>query len=87
NAAEGRVLDVDGSSTANGVTIWLWDWLSGNNQKWTITPAGDGYFKLTAVHSGKVADVEGPSTADGAIVHQWADVGVLNQHWSFTLAP
>ena len=80
-------MDVSGVSTANAANIHLWDWLNGNNQKWTVVPVGDGYFRVTAVHSGKVADVEGPSTADGADVHQWSYVGVLNQHWRLSAAP
>ena len=76
-----KCVDVSGISTADGANIHQWDCGSGDNQKWTVTPVGDGYVRVTAVHSGKVADVEGPSTADGADVHQWSYVGALNQQW------
>ena len=85
--ASGKVMDVSGVSTANGANIHLWDWLNATNQKWTVTPVGDGYVRVTAVHSGKVADVEGPSTANGADVHQWDYVGALNQYWRMSSAP
>ena len=85
--ASGRVMDVNGGSTANGAKIQLWDSLNGNNQKWIVTPVGDGYFSLTAVHSGKAADASGASTANGANVNQWILDGGLNQNWFFTIVP
>jgi hypothetical protein len=75
------------ANNIDGSNLNLWDWVNQNNQKWTITPIGNGLFRLTAVHSGKVADVEGPSTADGAVVHQWGYVGALNQQWLISTAP
>ncbi len=78
---------MSGISTANGAKLNLWDWLNGNNQKWTVTPVGNGSFKLTAVHSGKVADVNGGSTADGATVIQWPYGGGTNQQWMLGTAP
>jgi hypothetical protein len=82
-------MDVAGVSTANGAAIQLWDWVGVNNpnQRWTIAPSSDGFFKLTAVHSGKAADVNSGSTADGATIIQWPYGGGPNQQWSFSTAP
>ncbi len=80
-------MDVSGVRTDNTAPIQLWDWLNGNNQKWTITPVGNGFFKLTAVHSGKVADVNGGSSADGATIIQYTYGGGTNQQWSIIATP
>jgi hypothetical protein len=32
----GKVLDVDGVSTANGADIQQYDWLGGDNQRWKL---------------------------------------------------
>jgi dolichyl-phosphate-mannose--protein O-mannosyl transferase len=44
----GKVLDVVGISTANGAKIQQWDYLDGNNQKWTLESVGGGYYKIVA---------------------------------------
>ena len=74
-------MDVAALSTANGAVIDLWDSNNQNNQRWTITPAGDGFFRLTAVHSGKVADVKDISTANGAAIQQWVYWAGDGQQW------
>lgn len=71
----------------DGTNLQIWDFIDHDSEKWTVTPAGDGFFKLTAVHSGKLADVNGGSTADGATIIQWPSNGGDNQQWSFSPAP
>ncbi|MFF1308040.1 RICIN domain-containing protein [Streptomyces sp. NPDC058307] len=51
-----------------------------NAQKWTLTSAGGGSYKLGNVGSGLLAGVAQSSTADGA-VGQWNDAGVEYQLW------
>ncbi|MFF3863301.1 RICIN domain-containing protein [Streptomyces sp. NPDC002209] len=81
----GKVLDVAGGpgTADNGASVHQWEWKGGDNQKWGIEPAGEGYYRLVAKHSGKVLDVAGgPGTADnGASVHQWEWKGGDNQKW------
>lgn len=38
NKLSGNVIDVQGYGTENGGTVWLWNWLSGDNQTWYFTP-------------------------------------------------
>jgi Ricin-type beta-trefoil lectin domain-like len=80
----GRVLQVRGSSTANGVLLEQWDWNDGDHQKFRVEPAGGSNllnFRLVAVHSGKVLDVSGNSGANGARLIQWDWHGGDNQQW------
>jgi len=68
---------------ADGAQVHIWDYVGGNNQKWTIAPTSGGYYSVRAVHSGKALDVAGASTADGANVQQWTYGGGNNQQWAF----
>jgi hypothetical protein len=77
----GKVLDVEGVSTANGAKIQQWDYLGGDNQKWRLESVGGGYYRIVAQHSGKVLDVAGISTANGARIQQWDWLGGDNQKW------
>ncbi|WHM36889.1 RICIN domain-containing protein [Streptomyces sp. BPTC-684] len=81
----GKVLDVAGGAGTNdnGARIHQWEWKGGDNQKWSIEPVGDGYYRLKAKHSGKVLDVSGGAgeTRNGARVHQWEWVNGDNQKW------
>ena len=43
-----------------------------NCQKWTVTPWGDGFFRLLKVNSRKALDVKDISTADGAAIQHWS---------------
>jgi hypothetical protein len=77
----GKVLDVEGISTANGAWVHQWDNRGAGNQKWRLEPVGEGYYRVVAEHSGKVLDVANGSTANGAGVVQWDYWGGDNQKW------
>ncbi|MGW0536568.1 RICIN domain-containing protein [Streptomyces sp. NPDC003032] len=81
----GKVLDVAGgaATNGNGARIHQWEWKGGDNQKWSINAAGDGYYYLVAKHSTRVLDVSGgpDETRNGARVHQWSWVNGDNQKW------
>ncbi len=77
----GKALDVGGWSTADGTPVQQWTRNNGANQRWRLTAAGDGYYRIINVNSGKALDVSGWSTADGAPVVQWTDTGGANQQW------
>jgi len=81
NRNSGKVLDVNGASTADGANLIQWTRTNTNNQQFQFVDAGGGYYKLRARHSGKIVDVLGGSTADGASVVQWSDVGGSNQQF------
>jgi hypothetical protein len=75
------LLEVTNASTSNGAIVQIWPSNNHNCQKWTITPAGNGTYKLLNVNSGKAVDVSGGSTADGAAIIQWPYSGATNQQW------
>ena len=79
--ATGKVLDVNGGSSAAGLQLEQWTANGGTNQQWYLKPTGDGYYTIVSHDSGLVADVYGRSTSDGAQVVQWTANGGTNQQW------
>lgn len=83
-AFSGRVVDINGASTANGAKVQLWDDVGGANQRFTLTPTGSGYFRLQPVHSGKTIAIGASSTTDGAAAIQWQNTGGHEQQWTLS---
>ena len=81
NRLSGKVLDVEGSSNADGANVHQWDWFELPNQEWRFEAAGDGAYRIIARHSGKACDVVGASWANGANVQQWPTNGTAAQEW------
>ncbi|MET7400038.1 ThuA domain-containing protein [Dactylosporangium sp. NPDC005572] len=81
----GKLVDVNGVSTADAAQIIQWAATGGNNQKWQAVDAGGGAVYLRAVHSGKCLDVIDSSTAAGAFLQQWTCTNANNQ--KFTVTP
>ncbi|MFE3247476.1 RICIN domain-containing protein [Streptomyces sp. NPDC059209] len=77
----GLALDVKDISKADGAPIQQWKWWGGDNQKFRMEPTGDGYVRITAIHSQKVLDVKDISTANGSPIHQWEWWGGWNQQF------
>ena len=77
----GRSLDVYGALLDDVIPIIQWPAHGGDNQAFTLEPAGDGYVRIVARHSGKALDVEFASTDDGARVIQYVPHGGANQQW------
>lgn len=75
----GKCLDVGGGSRNNGANIIQWNCHGGDNQRFRIYDAGNGYWYLQAKHSGKCLDVKGWSNQNGAEIHQWDCHGGDNQ--------
>jgi beta-glucanase (GH16 family) len=81
NRNSGKVLDVTGSSSADGAQIIQWYDNGGDSQKWEFWNLNNGYYKIVNKRSGKLMDIYGASTADGANNIQWYDNGGYNQQW------
>ncbi|MFD9357284.1 RICIN domain-containing protein [Streptomyces sp. NPDC060031] len=84
--SSGKVLDVDGYSSAVGLQLQQWKSTGGTNQQWYLRPTGDGYFTIVSHDSGLAADVYGWDTSDGAKVVQWTAGGGANQQWQLVPA-
>ncbi|MEH0577163.1 MULTISPECIES: RICIN domain-containing protein [Streptomyces] len=77
----GKVLDVNGFSTADGTRIQQWTDQNTANQQWKLKATGDGYYELVNRNSGKVLGVAGDSTAQRAAAEQQTDSSSASQEW------
>ncbi|MFI6106234.1 RICIN domain-containing protein [Streptomyces sp. NPDC051310] len=77
----GKVLDVNGFSTADGTRIQQWTDQNTVNQQWRLRPTGNGYYELVNRNSGKVLGIAGDSTAQGAAAEQQTDSSSTSQEW------
>ncbi|WP_406390031.1 ricin-type beta-trefoil lectin domain protein [Streptomyces sp. NBC_00887] len=73
--ANGKCLDVDNSSTADGTKIQLWNCNGTAAQKWTVS--GDGTVRAL----GKCLDIDNAGTADGTKVQLYGCNGSAAQTW------
>lgn len=81
NRHSGKVLAVDGMSTANSARVVQFDNTPTGDHAWQLLDRGDGWFLVRNGHSGKVLGVDGMSTADSAIVVQFEDNGTDDHLW------
>ena len=77
----GKVMDVNGYSTADGTRIQQWTDQNTANQQWRLRPTGDGYYELVNRNSGKVLGIAGGSTAQAAAAEQQTDRSSASQEW------
>ncbi|MCM3808614.1 glycoside hydrolase family 127 protein [Streptomyces sp. DR7-3] len=81
NKHSGKVLAVDGMSTANSARVVQFDNTPTGDHAWQWIDRGDGWFLIRNGHSGKVLGVDGMSTANSAIVVQYEDNGTADHLW------
>ncbi|WP_336772896.1 RICIN domain-containing protein [Paenibacillus sp. MMO-58] len=81
NKNSGMVMDVNGASTANGASVIQYTDNGGNNQRWKLVSAGNGYYKIQNVNSGLLLDVNQGSTTGGTALIQYQDNNGNNQQW------
>ena len=86
NNATGKVLDaaigtgIDGGN--NGANIQQWAYHGGDNQKWTLQMAGDGYFYIRSkLDLNLVLDLLYGSTDNGTNIQLCSFHGGDNQQW------
>ncbi|MDX3534825.1 RICIN domain-containing protein [Streptomyces sp. MB09-01] len=77
----GKVLDVNGFSTADGTRVQQWTDQNTANQQWKLRPTGDGYYELVNRNSGKVLGIAGDSTAQATAAEQQTDSSSTSQEW------
>ncbi len=77
------VLDIAGKKTNNGTNIDIYQYNSGDNQKFMLTANGDGSYKIRTKITGEnsAVEIESGSTTSGANVHQWEVNGASCQDW------
>ncbi|WP_075736615.1 RICIN domain-containing protein [Streptomyces acidiscabies] len=77
SVSSGKVLDVNGFSTADGTRIQQWTDQNTANQQWKLKPVGDGYYELVNRNSGKVLGIASRSAA----AEQQTDSSSAAQEW------
>jgi O-Glycosyl hydrolase family 30/Ricin-type beta-trefoil lectin domain-like len=88
NVKNGKDLEVNSASLADGGTVDTYADVSGaNNEHWNLMAVGDGSYRIVNVNSGLDLEVSGSSQSNGGTVNQWQDSGssATNEHW--TLVP
>ena len=78
---EKYVVDVKYGKADNGLNIQMYESQGGNNQKFTITHLGDGYYSIRPLHSNSSLDVEASGKTNGTNIIQWKYNGTDNQKW------
>ncbi|MEZ4449901.1 MAG: RICIN domain-containing protein [Nannocystaceae bacterium] len=81
-----KALDVREASTSPTARILQYQRHGGDNQRWELVLAKDGWYHLTARHSGQVLDVDHGSGADLAAILQYPWHGGDNQKFRFVEA-
>lgn len=81
NRNSGKLLDVSGSSTADGGNVLQWGLNGGTSEQWSFTDAGSGYYNIVNRNSGKLLDAQNTSSANGGDVAQWTTNGGTTQKW------
>jgi hypothetical protein len=81
NRNSGKVLGVDGMSSANSANVVQFDDSGTADHLWQLADGGGGYVKVRNLNSGKLLGVDGMSTADSARVVQYEDNGTADHLW------
>ncbi|EHI75315.1 N-acetylmuramoyl-L-alanine amidase sle1 [Streptococcus criceti] len=74
-------IDVSGAGSANGTNIQLYRNTTFDNQIFTVSFLGDGFYKLVHKATGKALDVNAGSTKNGTNVQLWESNGTEAQQW------
>ena len=83
NVGSGKVLDVNGASTADGANVQQYASNGTWAQKWIAVKNADGsYTFYSGMHDRKVLDVYGGMTSNGANVQLYAGNGTKAQRWT-----
>ena len=84
NVQSQTCLDVNGGSTGDGATVWIWSCGSATSQQWKLSDAGAGFYNLINVNSNSCLDLDNGGTAPGTVIFQYHCNGGDNQKWLFT---
>jgi hypothetical protein len=87
NGGSQSCLDVNGASTADGATVWIWTCGTVTSQAWTLKDTGGGYYNLVNVNSASCLDLDGGGMAAGTVIFQYRCNGGDNQKWFLTRLP
>ncbi|MGC4908333.1 RICIN domain-containing protein [Streptomyces cyaneofuscatus] len=83
NRHSGKVLGVDGMSTADSAHVVQFGDTGTADHLWRLVANGDGWYRIRNRHSGKVLGVDLMSTANSAHVVQFDDNDTADHLWQF----
>lgn len=89
NRNSGKVLEVPGSATGNGVQLAQNTYTNGLNQQWDVnllpnSVIGDySYYTVKAAHDGVTMDLNNYSYGNGAAIQQWNGGTNTVEQWHF----
>ena len=83
NRANGKLIDLMMTGTANGTWLHLWEDVGGTSQMWTVQPTPEGTVRLRSSWAGgKCVDTVGMGAAVGTVLQIWKEVpGAEDQLW------
>ena len=83
----GKYVDVFNGSLLDKANIQQFAGNQGDNQKWQLLDAGNGYFYIVNKKSGKYVDLVGGSLLNEANILQYGGNQGDNQKWKFEVVP
>jgi hypothetical protein len=84
NAQSQTCLDVNGASTSDGATVWIWSCGTATSQQWILKSAGSNFYNIVNGNSMSCLDLSNGGTAPGTAIFQYKCNGGTNQEWFFT---
>ncbi|MBC3846768.1 RICIN domain-containing protein [Winogradskyella echinorum] len=83
NVGSGLAMDIAGISNDNFADVQQWNYVSGANQQFIVTPVDGTSYTIKAVHSNKNIDVQAQGQDPGTNVIQYQENGTVAQLFSF----
>ena len=85
NRANGKLLDLTMTGTANGTWLHLWEDVGGTSQMWKVEHTPEGTVRLRSSWAGgKCVDTVGMGAEVGAVLQIWQEVPGADQLWTIS---
>lgn len=85
NRANGKLIDLMMTGTANGTWLHLWEDVGGTSQMWSVEPNPNGTVRVRSSWAGgKCIDTVGIGAEIGAILQIWQEANGADQLWTIS---
>ena len=85
NRANGKLIDLMMTGTANGTWLHLWEDVGGTSQMWSVEPNPNGTVRVRSSWAGgKCMDTVGMGAEIGAILQIWQQANGADQLWTIS---
>ena len=85
NRANGKLIDLMMTGTANGTWLHLWEDVGGTSQMWSVEPNPNGTVRVRSSWAGgKCIDTVGMGAEIGAILQIWQEANGDDQLWTIS---